>query len=865
MFRSFTAFKTWSVRLRDGHLNSVLFVIGSLLILAFITTAAFTIWESRERELSAAEHSLSHLSLTLTETTARTMQNLDLVLRVVQTRIADANIRTPDELREKLSSEATHRLLLDRIQDAAQIDALSIIDNEGRLVNYTRAWPVPALDLSDRDYFIAHRDTPGLGLFVASPAPNRTTGDWTTFLTRRIDGPNGEFLGLILAVVRIQYFVDFYKAVLPGDEATISLFRRDGMLLARYPDFDSFAGRSFGKQPLFTEILAHADSGIIHTPASAFDGIARIMTPRIVSGFPLIINVTNTNDAILAGWRSRAIFTIILTGMAVGLVILSGVLLARQVNSRVRMTRLQAEQEQSNRAAQQIQDLNATLDANLQQLRAITDNLPMLVIYVDADRKVRFINRAGELWYGRPAEAILGRNPSELAGRVPLFDTPTLLERLSRGPVRYERKVEHRDGTLRIMDVLNVPDQGPDGRIRGYYSLRTDITDRKATEEQLRQSQKLEAVGKLTGGVSHDFNNLLQVILGNAELLTEELAGNPRLRALAEMSRTAAERGAQLTHRLLAFGRRQTLEPKAVDTSDLIDSMEGLLRRTLREDVELVLIRGKELWPALVDLSQLESALLNLCINARDAINGSGRVTIETANVEFDQVYCSQNPDVTPGSYVMIAVSDTGIGIPPENLDRVFEPFFTTKDVGKGTGLGLSMVYGFVKQSQGHVRIESEIGRGTTVVLYLPKAEKAANEAAEEPATRFDLGGSETVLVVEDDSMVRTHVEGQISALGYRVISATGGAEALEIVRKRADIDLLFTDIIMPGGMDGLELAEAARKIRPRIAVLYTSGYVDTAVPRQSGSGVDGSILHKPYKSIELAQKLRAILSARVS
>jgi PAS domain S-box-containing protein len=865
MFRAFTPIKTWYVRLRDGHLHSVLLVIGSMLILTFIITAALTIWDSRERDLDAGEHELSHLSLTLSETTARTMQNLDLILRVLQTRIAEAGIKTPDDLREKFATEAAHRLLLDRIQDAGRIDALSVIDNVGHVVNYTRNWPAPRdLDLTDRDYFIAHRDMPKLGLFVAAPVRNRTTGEWTTFLTRRLSGPNGEFLGVILAVVRIQYFVDFYQAVLPGNAATISLFRRDGVLLARYPDFETFGGRSFGQQPLFTRMLRHADAGVIHTPASAFDGIARIMTPRVVPGFPLIINVTNTRDAVLAGWRLRTIYTAILTGAAVCLVMLSGMLLSRQVDGRVRMTRLQAEQEQANRTAAQIRDLNATLDSNLQQLRAITDNLPMVISYVDADRRIRFVNRTGERWFGRPASEILGRTPSELLGRRARLGTSKLLAELSQGPVRYERNVRHTDGSLRIIDVLNVPDRAPDGKVRGYYSLRADITDRKATEEQLRQSQKLEAVGKLTGGVSHDFNNLLQIILGNAELLSEELADNPRLRALAEMSRSAAERGAELTHRLLAFGRRQTLEPKAVNASDLIAGMEGLLKRTLREDIDIVFVRGDGLWPALVDSSQLENALLNLCINARDAILGSGRVTIETANVEFDQAYCSQYTDVTPGPYVMIAVSDTGIGIPPENLDRVFEPFFTSKEVGKGTGLGLSMVYGFVRQSQGHVQIHSELGRGTTVRLYLPKAQEMVEPVVETSAARSDLHGSETILVVEDDDMVRAHVEGQLAGLGYRVVSASNGLEALKIMRSRADIDLLFTDVIMPGGMNGRELVEAARKLWPRLAILYTSGYMDSVIPHQDRLDMEIPVLSKPYRSVDLAQKLRVVLATRV-
>lgn len=858
--RAFTVARTWWVRLKAGQRYSALIAIGAVLALG--TMAGIAIWDERERDIDSAERALSHLSLTLTETMARTMQGLDLILMGLQDRIADAGVATTDDLREKFASEAVHRLLLDRIHDVPQIDALVIADDEGRLVNFSRGWPIPAdREISDRDFFIAHRDASGLGPFIGEPVLNRITGEWTMFLTRRLDGPGGEFLGVVVGVIKTQYFEDFFRAVVPGEEATISLFRRDGVLLARYPESRALLGRSFGVQPLFTQILANANFGIVHTPASAFDGIARIMTPRVVDGFPLIINVTNTQSAILAGWHRKAIFILLMTGVAIGLIVLAGVLLARQFDNRMRMTRLQAEQEVSAGTERQIRALNKTLDTHLQQLRAITDNLPVLIAYNDCDRKIRFINKTGERWYARPAREILGKSVAELLGRPHLLAASNLFERLFKGPVRYERTAEYPDGKTRTVDVLNVPDTGPDGKLRGYYVLLDDVTERRATEEQLRQSQNLEAIGKLTGGVSHDFNNLLQVILGNSELLVAELIERPDLRKLAEMTRIAAERGAELTNRLLAFARRQSLEPTAVDINRLVAGMEGLLRRTLREEIEIEFVRGGGLWEALVDSAQLESALLNLCINARDAIENGGRVTIETANVRLDQDYCDQNVEVTPGPYVMIAVSDTGIGIPPQNLDRVFDPFFTTKEVGKGTGLGLSMVYGFVKQSRGHVKVYSEVGHGTTVRLYLPKADRPADAIDEAPASLSDLRGSQTILVVEDNDLVRGHVESQLANLGYRVICASNGAAAMEIVRQSADIDLLFTDVIMPGGMNGRDLAEAARKLRPAIKVLYTSGYTENAVVHHGRLDDGIQLLSKPYKTIELARKIRAVLS----
>jgi nitrogen-specific signal transduction histidine kinase len=392
-------------------------------------------------------------------------------------------------------------------------------------------------------------------------------------------------------------------------------------------------------------------------------------------------------------------------------------------------------------------------------------------------------------------------------------------------------------------------------------SLQTQREDIARLNSRLMQSQRMEAIGQLTGGVAHDFNNLLTVVLGNADLLAEMSADDPARRQLAEMIGAAAQRGAALTQQLLAFSRKQPLDPSVVDVNLRVVALDPMLRRTLGEHIEIELVRAAGLWPAVVDPAQLENALLNLCLNARDAMPSGGKLTLETANAALDQRYADLHPDVAPGQYVMLAVSDTGSGIPAEHLARVFEPFFTTKEKGRGTGLGLAMVYGFAKQSAGHVSIYSEPGHGTTVKLYLPRAVGARPQAGEpvvvEPAVR---GGAETVLVVEDDEPVRQLACHELRALGYHVLDASCGADALRIVESDEPVDLLFTDVVMPGGMSGRQLADAARQLRPGLRVLYTSGYTENAIVHHGRLDPGVMLLAKPYRRADLARAVRSAI-----
>lgn len=395
--------------------------------------------------------------------------------------------------------------------------------------------------------------------------------------------------------------------------------------------------------------------------------------------------------------------------------------------------------------------------------------------------------------------------------------------------------------------------------------LRAEIAERERAEAQLRQAQKMEVVGQLTGGIAHDFNNLLTVIIGQLDRVRGESGSLPLpLRGRIETALLAAERAAALTGRLLAFARRQPLAPRVLDVNRLVAGMSELLRRTLGEQVALEAILAGSLWRVEADPGQLESALMNLAINARDAVPNGGKLTIETANARLDEAYAAAHTEVTSGQYVMIAVSDTGVGMPPEVVERAFEPFFTTKEASQGTGLGLSQVYGFVKQSGGHVKIYSEPGAGTTVKIYLRRSLSAETDALP-PRTVEQTASAERrhrVLVVEDDELVRMFVVGCLQDAGCDVLEARDGHEALDILDKTPDLDLLLTDIGLPRGMTGRQLTEQARTRRPDLKVLFTTGYAPNAIVHHGVLDPGVALLSKPFTSDLLARKLQEVLAA---
>ena len=509
------------------------------------------------------------------------------------------------------------------------------------------------------------------------------------------------------------------------------------------------------------------------------------------------------------------------------------------------------------RMAAEVREKTASLETEIAERRRLfASSLDLILI---ADRESTFIDISPS------AEAILGYRPEEMIGRnSAAFMHPGDLERAreemraachGRATRNFDCRYVHRDGRI-------VPLTWSGAWLeleQRYFFIGRDMTQRIALEQQLRQSQKLDAIGHLTGGVAHDFNNILTVITGSIEILADAVAHSPQFAAIARMIDDAAGRGADLTRQLLAFARKQPLQPRSTDVNRLILDTAKLLRPTLGESVEIKTTLEEDPWPAMIDPSQLGTALINLTVNARDAMPGGGTLILETGNVMLDASFAAIHAEeVRPGPYVMISVTDTGVGIPADIHDMVFEPFFTTKEVGQGTGLGLSMVYGFVKQSGGHIKIYSEEGHGTTFKLYLPRSSESV-VPIERPVAAAE-GGEETILVVEDDALVRQYVITQLESLRYAVLAAASAHEALDIVAAGRAFDLLFTDVILGSGFNGPALADEILRLRPGVKVLYTSGYTKDAMVTDGQVDPGIALIHKPYRKTELARKIRDVL-----
>jgi PAS domain S-box-containing protein len=508
---------------------------------------------------------------------------------------------------------------------------------------------------------------------------------------------------------------------------------------------------------------------------------------------------------------------------------------------------------------------------DLQRFQILINAISDYAIYVlDPDGRVVSWNSGAQRFKGYKPEEIIGHHfscfftPEDQAAGLP---TRALTVAAKEGRFESEGWRLRNDGTRFWANAVIDAIRTEDGRLLGFAKITRDISEKRAAEEALRrteqalqQAQKMESIGKLTGGVAHDFNNLLQIISGNLQLLAVELTGNEAAQARITAALAGVNRGARLASYLLAFGRRQALDPKVVNIGRFVIAMEDMLRRTLGEAIEVETIISGGLWNTLIDVAQVENALLNLALNARDAMADSGKLTIEIGNAYLDDSYARGHADLTAGQYVMIAVTDTGTGMSRETLAQAFEPFFSTKPEGKGSGLGLSMVYGFVKQSGGHVQIYSELGQGTTVKLYLPRVLQA--EDAPSPAVNLVvMGGSEVILVAEDDAQLCDTVVDMLRDLGYQVLKANDALGALAILESGMRIDLLFTDVVMPGPLRSTELARKAKAIAPDLAVLFTSGYTQNAIVHGGRLDPGVELLSKPYTREALARKVRHVLA----
>ena len=496
-----------------------------------------------------------------------------------------------------------------------------------------------------------------------------------------------------------------------------------------------------------------------------------------------------------------------------------------------------------------------------------TTRMPMIVTDPhQPDNPIIFANRAFIRMTGYTADELIGRNCRFLQG--PETDRETVAE--VRDAVREHREFAseilnyRKDGSSFWNALFVSPVFNRSGDLVYFFGSQLDVSRRRDAEESLHQAQKMESLGQLTGGIAHDFNNLLQVMSGHNEvmlaLLDHPTLDMARMRRAGEAVRAATERAAKLTHQLLAFSRKQRLEGRILNLNGLVENMSEIADRTLGESIVLKTALAEDLWTTRIDPTQAEVALLNVLINARDAMPNGGTVTVKSENLLIEDEDTALYKTVPPGAYVVVSVTDTGIGMPQEILARVMEPFFTTKGEGKGTGLGLAMVYGFAKQSGGSVKIYSEVGHGTTVRLLFPASDQKAEEEAKPTIRAADRHGTETVLVVDDRPDVAAVAGTILEDFGYKVMVVDSPRTAIEILDSEARIDVLFTDLIMPGGMNGVMLARAARERQPKIKVLLTTGYAEASLERTDAGGTEFEIINKPYKRMELARRVRRVI-----
>ncbi len=510
-----------------------------------------------------------------------------------------------------------------------------------------------------------------------------------------------------------------------------------------------------------------------------------------------------------------------------------------------------------------IMQMHDRLDETRDFYEVMLDTLPISLTYVNRSREIQYLNASYERLVQHPRTAMRGLRVDEVMAPESFATIAPHIDRVLDGTqVSFQQSRRLNDGRNRELAVEYVPHRDAAGAVGGFFSVIRDVTDQKRLEGELRQSQKMEAVGQLTGGLAHDFNNLLSVIVGNLQLLERVCRSDSRAINHVETALRAALRGADLTGRLLAFSRQQVLAPCVLDVNTLVLEMKELIERSLGRSINVRLALAADLWPIRVDAGQLENTVLNLAINARDAMSDGGELVIETHNVTLDESQAVGPAYVAPGPYVCVAVSDNGTGMPEEVRKRAFEPFFTTKEIGKGTGLGLSMVYGFCEQSGGHARIASAPGAGTTVSLYFPRAPQSlsASEASELRADPLPTG-TETILVVEDDDDVRTTAVTSLQSLGYSVYDASSAAAALAVLDRNPVIDLMFTDLMLAEGERGLDLVTRVLRERPRVRVLVTSAFAESSVQHQSLVASGYPVLTKPYSMEALAQRIRATLN----
>lgn len=774
--------------------------------------------------------------------------------------------------------------LLSQLAEAYPVySSFVVVDSDGSPA--CGAGPLDAgLRFDDRAYFqMALR---GRQFAVGSFVMGRVSGEPILPLADPILDSQGEVELVLVSGLKLDWLRQQFGTLPVTTGEAVSIVDRTGRILVRWPDGEIAQGEALGGDDLRRFVLS-LPSGAQRSITTA-DGHLHTVAAVAADGGAapdLYVVVEVPVEELTAPYHYR-----LATALAVLLVLAASVLVLAWYGGGAAIARPIARLNQAAEALRRsrpgvrvgpryarnelgalgraFDEMADTIEEREARLTGILDHITDAIVTIDEAGTIESANR-------RTTE-ILGYEPKELIGRNVKMLMPDpyrsahdgyLMRYLETGEPRIlgqgprHFKAQRQDGS--IVPISLVVNDMRLGDRRLFIGAMRDITQRLSTEAQLLQAQKMDAIGQLTGGIAHDFNNLLTVIYGNLEFLDRALDENDRRKRWVDLASHAARRGAELTSRLLAFSRRQVLAPMLLDVNRLVSDMDRMMRHTLGESIRIETVLGAGLWPVEVDPAQLENALLNLALNGRDAMPQGGVLTIETYNARLDDDYTRRNAGVTPGRYAVVAVTDSGRGMSEDEIEHAVEPFYTTKEVGEGSGLGLSMVYGFIKQSQGHVKVYSEVDVGTTIKMYLPRAGSGARAPELPAADARDSRprGDETILIVEDDEDVRATGVAILEELGYRVLEAASGPEALELVRTQRDIDLLFVDIVMPGGMKGPEVAAKIRESLPGIRVLFTSGYAEDAAVANEGLDDRAAWIGKPYRDTDLAQTVRKVFN----
>jgi len=726
--------------------------------------------------------------------------------------------------------------LLTRLSAVTYVTAIYVASADGRILASTDDIDHSA---GRRAIYARIESEKAKRLYVGTPErDNRADAPELSFdVAYPIFGDDNKLLGLIGATLNLDEIQQFYNTLIFRDGSVVSLVRSTGEVIVRAPYSSDLATANLRNSIVFRELLPRAPNGTA-TWRYNYDGVERISAYRSLYDGRLVVIAGLDKAAALAAWERRAYLTAATVLLASFAIVAFAFVARREQAARVSVLRKQL----------------ALAAENDRIFAAMSDAFFALA----PDWRITNANRRARELLLRPVTQLIGTSFWDAFPGAKSALGQTLERVLESGEAASWRV--HVPELDRWFDCRAIRHAGAEAESIGGLALFVqDATPLMRYEAQLERTQRLDSIGQLTGGIAHDFNNLLLVVLGNADTLTQKLTDRAQRRA-AELISIAANRAAELTARLLAFARRQPLDPRSVAVDELLRHFAPLLRQTIGEHIELDFKFEPNLPAALVDPVQLETAILNLAGNARDAMPDGGRLTMEVHRVNLDEDYVSKEDSVRPGRYLLVAVTDTGSGMSAESVKRAFEPFYTTKEVGQGTGLGLSMVYGFVKQSRGHVKIYSELGVGTTVKLYLPLADQPAldGDIARDTPPSMPTG-HETVVVVEDDDLVRDHVQEMLHELGYDVRAYADGPAAIEAL-KQAPADLLLTDVILPRGMNGRMVADQATALYPALKVLYMSGYSQNTIIHQGRLDQGVQLIGKPFSKKDIARRIREIL-----